>query len=141
MMMALGLFVFSLPTLVYQDLSRRTGWRHGQTPRYLARPANQFLGLGDDLVTMSGSLVPEIAGDVGSLMTLRQMGDAGVSYGLVDGLGNLHGAFVIESLDERGRSFFEDGVPRWTDFTLELRRVDDPFAIMSPAPIAPPEEE
>lgn len=128
MMMALGQFVFSLPTLTYQDLSRRTGWRHGQTPRFAARPANQYLGPGDDTMSLSGSLVPEIAGDGGSFDTLRQMGDDGDAYPLVDGQGTLHGAFVIESLDERKRSFFEDGVARWSDFTLELRRVDDPGA-------------
>ena len=28
MMMSLGMFVFGLPTLAYQDMQRQTNWRH-----------------------------------------------------------------------------------------------------------------
>lgn len=127
MMMSLGLFVFGLPTLAYQDLSRRSSWRHGQGSRVGARPASQYLGPGDELVTLSGVLAPEITGDPASLDQLREMADEGDAYPLVTGAspGEVLGAFVIESIDTRGEHFFADGTPSRIEFDLSLRRVDD----------------
>lgn len=124
MMMALGMFVFSLPTLAYEELQRRTSWRHVQNARIGARASNQFLGPGDDLVSLSGMLPPELS-DVTSLATLRDLADAGEALPLVDGRGQVYGAFVIESLDERQANFLDNGAPRRIDFGLELRRVPD----------------
>ena len=39
MMMALGMFVFSLETLAYQEFQRQTDWRHGSTSRIGSTPA------------------------------------------------------------------------------------------------------
>ncbi|MBO9710686.1 MAG: phage tail protein [Caulobacter sp.] len=124
MMMALGMFVFSLPTLAYEELQRRTSWRHVQNPRFGARAANQFLGPGDDLVSLSGRIPPELS-DVSSLATLRDLADAGDALPLVDGRGQVYGDFVIESLEERQAAFLDDGSPMRIDFGLELRRVPD----------------
>jgi len=124
MLMALGMFVFELPALVYQELERRTDWRHGQTSRVGARAANQFLGPGEDVVTLTGSIPLEL-GDLAALETLREMGDAGDAYPLVDGRGKVHGLHVICDLAERQSHVLADGTPRITDFTLTLRHVDD----------------
>ena len=135
MMMALDLFVFSLPTLAYQELQRRTSWRHADTSRVGARAANQFLGPGDDKITLGGVLVPDAAGLRSTIADLRAMGDRGKSWSLVSGSGEVMGAWVIESLDETQTIFFEDGVPRKTDFSLSLKHVDEP-AVVSAAPAA-----
>ncbi|WP_292065968.1 phage tail protein [Brevundimonas sp. UBA7664] len=126
MMLSLGMFVFSLPTLAYQDLQRSTAWRHADTSRVGARAANQFLGPGADTITLGGVLVPDVAGDPGSIAELREMGEKGGPWALVDGRGNVMGAWVIESLTEGGELFFQDGVPRKTDFSLSLKHVDEP---------------
>ena len=44
MMLALGMFVFSLSTAAYQELQRQTNWRHASNSRLGAVPARQFLG-------------------------------------------------------------------------------------------------
>lgn len=126
MMMSLGMFVFSLPTLAYQDLQRKTAWRHAETSRVSARAANQLMGPGTDGITLGGVLVPDVAGDAGAIETLRAMGGKGEAYPLVDGRGNVLGAWVIESLDEGQQIFFQDGLPRKTDFSLSLKQVDEP---------------
>lgn len=125
MLMSLGMFVFELPTLTYQELERRTDWRHSQNARVGQRAGNQFLGPGEDTVTLSGSIPLEF-GDLAALDTLREMGDAGESYPLVDGRGRVHGAHVILDLGERQSLPMADGTPRKTEFTLSLRHVDDP---------------
>ena len=41
MMMILGMFVFSLPTLAYHELQRQTEWKHASTARVGLRDAHQ----------------------------------------------------------------------------------------------------
>lgn len=71
MMLALGMFVFSLDTLAYQEMNRQTDWRHASSNRVGAQPARQFVGRGDDSVTLPGVLLPELAGDITCLDELR----------------------------------------------------------------------
>lgn len=125
MMMGLGMFVFSLPTLAYQELQRQTAWRHPSNSRVRARPGRQFLGPGDDTMTLQGLLLPELMGSRQSLRELRQMADDGQAYPLVNGAGEVFGAWVIESLSETGSMFVNDGRPRRIEFALQLARVDD----------------
>lgn len=132
MLMSLGQFVFALPDLAYSELQRSTAWRHAINSRVGARPALQYVGQGDDTLSITGELVPEIAGRLQSLVTLRAMADAGDAYAMVDGAGRILGAWVIESIEEAGRAFTRDGIARHTRFTLALRRSDD--ALVSSAP-------
>jgi phage protein U len=126
MMMSLGQFVFSLPTLAYQQLQRRTSWKHPNTPRVGSRDARQYAGQGDDSITMTGWFAPDQGiGDLSSLTELRNMGDDGDAYALVDGAGNVYGAFVIEGIDEGQTLHQRDGTPRRVEFTLSLMRVDE----------------
>ncbi|ACO79880.1 Phage P2 GpU protein [Azotobacter vinelandii CA] len=125
MMMALGQFVFSLSTLAYQEFQRQTDWRHGSTSRIGVRPARQFLGPGDDSITLPGVLLPELTGGIPSLDEVREMADTGRAWVLVEGTGRLYGLWVIESLSETRSLFFSDGTARRIEFSLVLKRVDD----------------
>lgn len=125
MMLALGMFVFSLSTLAYQELQRQTNWRHSSSNRVNAQPALQYTGRGEESITLPGILLPELAGDLISLDELRAMGNTGKSWPLVEGTGKVYGLYVIESLSETQSVFFQDGTPRRIEFNLSLKRVDD----------------
>lgn len=125
MMLALGMFVFSLHTVAYQEFQRQTDWRHPTSARVGARPARQFVGPGDDAITLPGVLLPELAGTVLGLDVLRQMADTGKAWPMVEGSGRLYGLWVIESLSETRTLFFPDGSPRRIEFSLSLKRADD----------------
>ncbi|MBV8972973.1 MAG: phage tail protein [Sphingomonadaceae bacterium] len=124
MMLSLGMFGFSLDTLAYSELKRRTSWRFASTSRVGVRDAQQFLGPGDDTISLDGWIAPEFAGDPTSLDTLRDMADGGEAWPLIDGTGAVHGAFVIDSIDTKAEFFFADGSPRRIEFTIELKAVD-----------------
>jgi phage protein U len=124
-MMALGLFVFGLDTVPYQQLQRQTSWRHPSSSRVGLRPASQFAGPGDDTVTLSGTLYPELTGGRVSMAMLRYMGETGKAWPLLEGTGYFYGVYVIEDLSETGSVFFADGAARKIDFSLKLKRVDD----------------
>lgn len=125
MMMALGMFVFSLETLAYQEFQRQTEWRHGSTSRIGTNPARQYLGRGDDSITLPGVLLPALAGSQLSLDALRTMADTGKAWPLVEGTGKIYGTWIIESLSETRTLFFRDGQARRIEFTLVLKRIDD----------------
>lgn len=126
MMMSFGQFVFSLSTLAYQDLQRQTSWRHPSNSVVGARAPRQYLGPGDDNITLSGLLAPELTnGSTASLDELRAMGDTGNAWPLVDGTGLVYGLFSIESLNTTHTLFFQDGRARRIEFTLQLTREDD----------------
>jgi len=77
MMMILGMFVFSLPTLAYQELQRKTQWKYASNGRIGRRDAKQFTGPGDDTITLSGWVAPELTGSLYSFDALRLMADTG----------------------------------------------------------------
>lgn len=123
MLLALGLFVFDLGTLPLEELARRTAWKHARNPRVGARDASQFLGPGDDTITLDGALLPGVAGTFAAMRTLRTIADQGEALPLVTGTGEVLGDFVVTGLSERKKHLTVDGVARRTDFSIELERV------------------
>ena len=119
------MFVFGLPTLAYQELQRTTEWRHSSTSRIGTNPASQFLGRGEDTITLPGTLLPGLVGSPLSLDVLRKMADTGKAWPLIGGTGRIYGTWVITSISETQQVFFEDGTPRRYEFTISLKRIDD----------------
>ncbi len=125
MMLSLGMFVFSLSTLAYQELQRQTNWRHASNSRVGAAPALQFVGRGEDTITLPGIILPELAGSAISLDAVRLMANTGKAWPMVEGSGRIYGLWVIDNLGETKTIFFKDGTPRRIEFTLTLKRIDD----------------
>lgn len=123
MLAAIGMFVFETDSALFDELARKRSWRHARTERFGARAASQFLGPGDDEVTISGRLVPGLAGRYSSLQRISEMADTGEAYPLADGTGTIMGSFTIEGLDETHRNLIDNGRARLIDFTLTLKRV------------------
>ena len=124
-MMTLGTFVFSLPTLAYQQLQRSMDWRHASSERVGARAAHQYLGVGEETIELSGSVAKELTAGEPSLNTLRDLAQDGVPLPLVDGRGYVYGAYVIKNIAETQGLFFRDGASRKLQFTMSLLRVDE----------------
>lgn len=122
-LMCLGQFVFSLITLSYLELQRQTNWRHASTSRIGVRAANQYLGPGDDTITLPGIILPGFGKRL-ALDVLRAMADTGKAWTLVDGTGRVYGQFVITDLTETASLFNALGAPARIEFSLTLKRVD-----------------
>ncbi|HCW46569.1 MAG TPA: oxidoreductase [Erwiniaceae bacterium] len=125
MMMTLGLFVFTLKTVPYQELQYQRSWRFPTNSRVGLRPSAQFLGPDTDTLTLTGTLLPEITGGRLSLFALEQMAELGKAWPLIEGSGRIYGLWVIESITETKTLFFQDGTPRRIEFSIALKRVDD----------------
>lgn len=112
MMMVLGLYVFMLRTVPYQELQYQRSWRHAANSRVNRRPSTQFLGPDNDMLTLSGVLMPEVTGGRLSLLALEQMAEQGKAWPLIEGSGTIYGMYVIEGLNQTKTEFFRDGMPR-----------------------------
>jgi len=85
-MMALGLFVFSLSTAAYQQLQRQRAWQHASHSRVGLRAAYQYTGPGEESISLSGLIAPDVTGTPASLQELQTLADAGQPLPLVDGV-------------------------------------------------------
>lgn len=61
-MMALGGYRFSLSTVAYQKLQRTADWRWPTQDRLGAHPVRQYVGPGDQSITLDGTLYPHYLG-------------------------------------------------------------------------------
>ena len=119
-MMSLGSYRFSLETAAYEALSRTSNFRWVAQNRVGGRPAQQFLGVGEEAVEMTGRIYPHFKGGLGQINTMRAEAAKGEPLFLVDGRGYVWGQFAIRSVREKQTHLQGNGAPLRQDFTLEL---------------------
>lgn len=125
MMMVFGLFVFELRTAPYQNLGQESTFRHVNNSRVGKSPRYQYIGPGEDKITLGGTLYPEVTGGDVSLAALRTMAYTGKAYPLIEGTGGIYGMFVITGITETRTEFFKDGKARKIEFSLSLEKVSE----------------
>ena len=124
-LLTLGMFVFGMDSLAYSEFQRKISWRHGKTERHGARPASQFLGPGEDTITLEGAFIPGVFGNHSDIKRLIEMADSGEAWPLIlAATGEVLGIFEITNVDQRFKSIMAGGLPRWVDFGIDLNRVD-----------------
>ncbi|EDY85355.1 phage P2 GpU [gamma proteobacterium HTCC5015] len=117
--------MFDVATAPYQTLERTTQWRHSVQNPVGERPNYQFLGPGEDSITLSGTLYPHFTGGRLSLDALRVMAEQGKGWPLIEGSGRLYGFWAVTKVRETSTHFMRDGVPKKIEFSVSLKRVDD----------------
>lgn len=124
-MMALGAYRFSLDTAAYQTLERRSTWRWEAVQRLGKRPAMQYFGPGEDVITLDGSIYPGFRGGFGQVDSMRAEAGKGEALDLVDGTGKAWGKYCIIDVTETRTVFYSNGLPRRIDFSLTLSMYGD----------------
>jgi uncharacterized protein len=123
--MAYGLFPFTLDTAAFDELVRDTSYKHPSHDVVGARPRSQFTGPGEETITITGAIYPTFAGSPLSLDALRAMADEGKAWPLVSGYGYIFGAYVITSVNETRAVHTGDGIPQKITFRLSLKRTEE----------------
>lgn len=124
-MMALGVYRFSLPTAAYQALDRTTNYTWPVHQRAGATPLLQFTGGGNDEIVLRGSIFPEFRGGTRQIDLMRVEAGLGTPLTLISGSGNYYGLFAIANISEQQTIFWPDGTPRRQDFIVSLIRYND----------------
>jgi phage protein U len=122
-MAKLGDFMFSLDTAAFQDLQRVSEYKWQALERIGRKPAQQFIGIGADTITLSGVIHPHYRGGIGQIGKMRAMAGNGKSLPLVyafESVGQFCGQWCIMSITEGRKVFFSDGRPRHIEFSITL---------------------
>lgn len=126
MLMALGQFLFTVDVLSFKELQRDRQWKYGSNQVAKGRDSQQFMGSGEDTVSLSGIIYQEHGfGQRQSLDDLAAMADRGHGNMLVDGSGYIYGVYKIDSINETKGFLVDIGVARKIDFSIKLTRTDD----------------
>ena len=125
MMMIYGMFVFQLSTLPHQQIQQSRNWRHVKNERINRSASWQYIGAGDDTITLSGLLYPEITGGEVSLTALTTQAYAGRPWPLIDGVGQVYGMYVITALNTTRSELDRYGKARKIEFTVTFQRVNE----------------
>ncbi len=121
-LLSLGLFTFALRTAPFETLKRSTSQRWSSNARVGRGPGQQWVGPGDDTITLDGSLMPELTGGPATLDKLRAMADSGTAWIMIDGQGENLGKWYIDSVEETRSHLAGPGLPRRIEFSLKLVR-------------------
>ncbi|RXE99571.1 phage tail protein [Pseudoalteromonas sp. PS5] len=133
-MMQLGKYKFSVSTAAFDKLQYDSTYRwethDSQTDK--DSPPMQFIGVGEQGLTIEGVIFPQIVDNglkqldmmrdeaaKGEPMTLGYVEESGKSSPSV---GRVMGKWVITRIAETRTLFFNDGIPREIQFTMELSR-------------------
>lgn len=121
MMMIYGMFVFMRTTAPYQSLEQNGEFRHVKNDRVNKSAKWQYIGAGENTITLTGLLYPEITGGDTSLTALWTMAYAGKAWPLIEGTGMIYGMYAVKSIRVNRTEFLPDGKAQKIEFTLSLQ--------------------
>ena len=121
-LMKLGEYTFSIVSAAYQSLSRTTDYRWQSQPRIGRLPSQQFIGPGEDRLSLDGVIYPHFKGGLGQLDAMRAEAGKGEPLMLSDATGHIWQQWVINQVEETHKILFKDGTPGRVEFRLQLSR-------------------
>ncbi|MBD8268872.1 phage tail protein [Pseudomonas fluorescens] len=118
-------YYFNLDTAAFDELTRSTEFRWASQERLSRRPAQQAVGMGDEKLTLKGTIYPGFKGGLKQLDTLRTIGGRLQPLTLTTGYGEVIGTWCLKSINEEQGALLHGGIPRKQVFTLEFTRYGD----------------
>ena len=104
-------------------IDRTAGADFAVKPVLGALPNREFMGEGDDELTISGQLLPRKIGGLTELEALHSFRRAGEQLPVMRGDGRMLGWFAITRIQEAHKDLERDGVGFTVEHTIDLVRV------------------
>ena len=117
-----GFALFSLTSTPYSGVSTSKNYRHAFNDRVGNRASNQYLGVGEDTINITGTLVPFVTGGRVSLQRFQAQADSGMPFPLIESNGTVHGFYVITSITTEETEHIQDGRPKVIEYALSFKR-------------------
>lgn len=117
-------FNFALNVAVFQEMRRTAEYRWPSQERFGQLPARQYVGPGDETITLPGVIYPQWNGSANAMGKLRAMAAMGQPYMLIDAQGNMYGRWVITNVEETRSAYGAFAMPRKIEFSVTLQRFD-----------------
>jgi len=118
--MGLGGFRFSVPGINYSQLSRRYHYRWMPQMVIGSRPAQQYLGPGEEELRIHGIIYPHAYGGYSQLNGIRAAAEIGTPMGLASAKGIYFGPWCVRMVIDEQEYFHPNGDPRRVEFDIEL---------------------
>ena len=118
-------YYFNLDTAAFDELSRSSDFRWASQERLTRRPAQQAVGMGEEKLTLKGSIFPGFKGGIKQLDTLRSIGAQLAPLALTTGYGAVLGNWCLKTIQEDQSALLQGGIPRKQGFILEFVRYGD----------------
>jgi phage protein U len=118
-------YYFNLDTAAFDELTRSSEFRWASQERLSRRPAQQAVGIGEEKISLKGTIYPGFKGGLKQLDTLRSMGAQLKPLTLTTGYGDVMGTWCLKSIAEEQGALMHGGIPRKQGFTLEFLRYGD----------------
>ncbi|UWF51998.1 phage tail protein [Pseudomonas sp. N3-W] len=118
-------YYFNLDTAAFDELSRSTEFRWASQERLTRRPAQQAVGMGEEKLSLKGTIYPGFKGGLKQLDTLRTIGARLQPLTLTTGYGEVMGTWCLKTINEEQGALLHGGIPRKQGFTLEFVRYGD----------------
>lgn len=129
-LLVLGGFMFSVGTVAHQQLARSWSWRWPAQERIGRAPALQFVGPGEEKITLDGYTLPAYLRRQDPLAKLREMAASGEAHILLDHFGKVFGTYAIVGIDETHAELDLVGRAQRIEFRIQLAAYgeDEPAA-------------
>lgn len=111
---------FGMAGLPQTELDRTIEHRWEPVKRLGRRPAMQFLGPGEEHVTIKGFIYPPDYGSFESLQAMRNESMLGFPRPFITGYGEYQGLWCIKKIKDVQTHYWPDGSPRKVEFTIDL---------------------
>ena len=122
MMMILGVYRFCIRSAAYEAFKRQTEYNWQSQNRIGAEPAMQFVGGGEDTISLEGTIYPHFRGGLRQVSLMRAQAGLGRPLFLISGNGAAFGRWCITEVGEEQTVFMRDGAARKVEFHLTLKR-------------------
>ncbi|NER58906.1 phage tail protein [Pseudomonas sp. MAFF212428] len=113
-------YYFNLDTATFDELRRQTRFRWAGQERLTRSPAQQAVGLGEERITLKGTIFPGAKSGLGQLQALRSIGRQLQPLSLTSGYGEVLGNWCLTSIEEDQSNLLAGGIPRKQGFSLEF---------------------
>ena len=90
-MMVLGAFRFSLSTAAYQEFVHKVEYRWVRQDVLGESPVHQYVGPGEQTITMRGVIYPHYKGGLNQIALMRAQASLGIPLFMIDGTGRVWG--------------------------------------------------
>lgn len=123
---ALGDARFEVSNVNYHELERVFNYRWQPQERLGRRTAQQFMGPGEETLSLRGTIypkMPQFAGSLGKLENMRSKAATGAAFNFAavfGGKGRNFGRFCVRAIRDQQSYFDPDGTPRKVEFDIEL---------------------
>jgi uncharacterized protein len=113
-------YYFGARGLPQTGLDRTIGYRWEPQNRIGRRPAMQFLGTGEETVSIKGVIYPPQFGSFDAFEQMREEAMMGIPRGMVTQYGRYYGVWCIKSIKDVQAPYWPDGSPRKVEFNIDL---------------------